>query len=105
MATDPAEASSIQATHTAPTTHFDSTDSPDLLDGTAEEVASKSPLQHAVEIIAPILAFLAVAIITAPIAEACREEIPGTIPAVALILLRVLLAFMAARFAARWVSR
>jgi len=104
MTNDPAEASGIQATQPAPTTRLDSAASTELLDDAAEEGASRSPLQHAVEIIAPIIAFLAVAILTAPMAEACREEIPGAIPATVIIVLRVWVAYKAARFAARWVS-
>lgn len=105
MVIDPAEASSIQDPQPTRTTGLDSSGSTGLLDASAEDGDSKSPLQHAVEIIVPILAFLAVAIFSAPVAEVCREEIPGTMPTAVLILLRVWIAYMVARFAARWVSR
>jgi uncharacterized membrane protein YoaK (UPF0700 family) len=70
-----------------------------------DTLAAKSPVQHAIEIIAPILAFLAVVIFTEPIAAPIRQEIPGAIPATLLVILRAWLAYKAARYTARWVSR
>lgn len=104
MATDPTDAPVIPAARPAPTTRLEPPAPTTRLDATAEEVATRSPLQHAVEIIAPIVAFLAVVILTEPMAGPIREEIPGTIPAVALVVLRAWLAYKAARIAARWVS-
>ena len=55
-----------------------------ILDDTAPDVAAKSPVQHAVEILAPIGAFFAVVILTEPMAGPIRQEIPGAIPAAVL---------------------
>lgn len=87
-----------------PTRRIDSPAPTQQLDATAEPVR-KSPMQHALEIIAPIVAFLAVAGITEPIAQAIREEIPGAIAATVLMVARVLVSYKAARYVARWVAR
>lgn len=101
MATDPADAPDIPAARPAPTELLD----PPAPIPSRKETGAKSPGQHALEIIAPILAFLAVAILTEPLAAPIREEIPGSIPAAVLVILRVWLAYKAARYASRWVSR
>lgn len=76
-----------------------------IFDDTAPDVAARSPVQHFVEIIALILAFLAVAIPSEPLAMPIRQEIPETISANVLIALHVRLAYKASRFVARWVSQ
>lgn len=97
MATNPADAPDIPAASPAPTTRLD----PPAPSTRLNTHGTKSPGQHALEIIAPILAFLAVAILTEPMAAPIRQEIPGAIPAALLVILRVWLAYKAAR----WVSR
>ena len=105
MATDPADAPAIPAARPAPTTRLDTPAPTTRLDGTAAGTRRKSPAQHALEIIAPIIAFLAVVFLTEPMAAPIREEIPGAIAATGLVMLRVWLAYKAARYAARWVTR
>ena len=105
MATDPADAPSIPAERPAPTTRLEPPAPTARLEDAAAEVARKSPAQHALEIVAPIFAFLAVVFLTEPLAGPIREEIPGAIAAAVLIILRVGIAYKAARVAARWVAR
>jgi hypothetical protein len=99
------DAPAIPAARAEPTTCLEPLTPTTRLDAPAAELATRSPLQHAVEIIAPIVAFMAVVILTEPIAVPIRQEIPGAIPAAALIALRVWLAYKAACNAARWVAR
>jgi hypothetical protein len=104
MATHSAEASDISCALPVATTRLDSPAPTVSLDEPAAELGTKSAFQHALEIISPIVAFLAVVFLTEPMAAAIRQEIPGAIAATVLIVLRVWLAYKAARYAARWVS-
>jgi hypothetical protein len=105
MATNPAHSRQIPEARPLPTTRLETSAPTAILDDTAPDVAAKSPVQHAVEIITPIGAFLAVVSLTEILAGPIRQEIPGAIPAAVLIVLRVWLAYKAARYAARWVSK
>lgn len=104
MKPTPAQIRELPEARPLPTTRLESPAPTQQLDAT-DEPGPKSLMQHALEIIAPIVAFLAVAILTEPMAQAIREEIPGAIAATVLIVARVLACFYAARHAARWVSR
>lgn len=95
----------------APTTRLDDppeTSAPsDHLDGyTPDEPAPpKSIARHALEILAPIAAFLAVVILTAAVWEAIRPAAPGPLVSTAAILARLFLAYLAARKVSSLLSR
>jgi hypothetical protein len=105
MTANPQEPQDIPEASPAPTTRLDSPAPTVRLEDRDAEAAPMSFFQHALEITAPIVAFLAVAVLTAPLSEAILEEMPGTIPATVVMILRALIAYKAARAAARWVAR
>lgn len=98
------DAQDLPPARPAPTTRLDPPAPTTRLDGAAVNSAAGSFLQAGLEIVAPILAFLAVCILTVPPAEAISEEFPGAIARTILIVLRVWLAYKAARLAARWAA-